>query len=971
VGFFGFIVNEPDSVRAANTWHVGMGPGNDTMFIQDAIDNFASDGDTVFVHNGTYTEPYAIEVTKTINLIGEGHGRTIIPSDGKGTIIYVRKDWANVSGFTFINASNGIMLDQVQNCNIFNNTVLETKIGISIGYSKNNIIYGNTIINSSQFGIHVANSDLGGNTIKGNDISDCDIGIKIQSDSDKNNITYNNISNSRWGLDVDGSNLCIIYYNNIYFSKEIGIRIAGSFKITIVGNTMIDNGIWFQGGVIYWPTHYIDTTNTVNGKPVQYFKNHTGGKVPQGAGQVILANCTNMSVEGQELTNGTAGIILGLSSNNSIIGNNVSSNSYSGVHLQSSNGNNISGNIIIENKAPFTFSALGIFNSNGNNIFNNLISSNVEGGIIIRESIANQIMGNTINNNDFGVGFTVNANDNIFIDNLIFNNNYNVWLGILSRNNQFINCTLSNPGTYDFNLGMDSYAMLLNTTFNKSRVYHGSNLSSLIVRWYMHVNVIYANGSPVNNAHIWVNDTYGVSIVNESSDSEGWIRWIIAHEYTEMDLDGDNIGDRFYSTAHNVTATDGNLWGYAEPNMTNSKVVRIILGEPLPILPPTNLITRVVNNGNNVELDWDPPPSPTLDHYLIYRADSATNFDFKVPYSNSTTWPNPTKTSWIDPDPGVTTVDDDFYYTIRAANSDESDISSTSNTAGVWTRTFQPRISTFSLPLEPFEKTDTEFYTQDMNASYIRWMNKTTHTWIQHDIGDSQNNAIVEVGEGYEIAFLGTSIPTRYTFTGLPGAMIMYDDEIVFSGFDPATEAKSLTASVEPNGDVILTWQEPTSMVAGDYYEVYYSNTRDGFFGTLGIDYFLACPSINFGTNSTTITGLGAKNPGSRLYFMVVPFNSLGIIGASTYSIGIWTEEYLSGYDTIGIPLKLNIYQTTDWYCDNIPDTAGINFYIYSQQRWSWHATRMPSGAFDPVMEMADGYQISTSDPTRFTFIGI
>jgi hypothetical protein len=204
----------------------------------------------------------------------------------------------------------------------------------------------------------------------------------------------------------------------------------------------------------------------------------------------------------------------------------------------------------------------------------------------------------------------------------------------------------------------------------------------------------------------------------------------------------------------------------------------------------------------------------------------------------------------------------------------------------------------------------------------------------------------------------------------MPGAMIVYDDDTGFSGFDPATESKTLLASVEPNGNVILTWHEPSSMSSGDWYEVYYSNERDGFFGIFGNDYDLACPSFGFGNDTVTISGLGANNPGARLYFMVVPFNNLGIRGATTYSIGIWTEEYLSGYDTLGIPLKQSFVETADWYCDNIPDSVGINYYIFNEQRWGWHSTRMPQGAFDTVLEMAEGYQISTSGSTKFTFIG-
>ena len=105
---------------------------------------------------------------------------------------------------------------------------------------------------------------------------------------------------------------------------------------------------------------------------------------------------------------------------------------------------------------------------------------------------------------------------------------------------------------------------------------------------------------------------------------------------------------------------------------------------------------------------------------------------------------------------------------------------------------------------------------------------------------------------------------------------------------------------------------------------------------------------------------------------MIVPFNlTTGEIGVSSYSIGVWTAQYLGGYDTFALPLKLNNYQKTDWYCENINNTVGVNFFIDSGQRWSWHSRRMPEGVFDPIIEMVIGYQISTSDVTMFSYIGV
>jgi hypothetical protein len=386
--------------------------------------------------------------------------------------------------------------------------------------------------------------------------------------------------------------------------------------------------------------------------------------------------------------------------------------------------------------------------------------------------------------------------------------------------------------------------------------------------------------------------------------------------------------------------------------------------------PPEPYINAV---GDDIILNWTPPKISGVSNYLIYRSTSQTGFNFSDVWIDTSLHDDngimPLRTTWNHTIAASDISPQEFYYTIRTVL-ESGEISCTSRTVGKWTKTFPQGISTFSLPLEPLQTAFVDNLTTDMGAEYIKFNNPVTHIWVQHNFGDgSTNNIQVKLGEGYEVKF---NSQTTYTFTGMPGAMIMYDDDSGFSGFDFGSEAINLTVTIEPDGDVNLAWQEPASMGIGDWYEVYYSNTRDGFFGTLGLDYFLACPSISYGIDTTTLTGLGAGDPGSRLYFMVVPFHASGVRGSSTYSIGVWTEEYLAGYDTIGIPLQLIFGdQTADWYCDNIPDVVGINYLIYGNQWWAWHSERMPAGAFDPMLVMAEGYQLSTSNATKFTFIGL
>ena len=106
----------------------GSGPGNYTN-IQDAIDN-ASDGDTVFVYNGTYTN--LVIVDKRIDLIGEDKNSTIIEGEWE-ILVYILADGVLVTGFT------------IQKCGFYYSG------GIDI-CSDHNTIMGNSVTGEKQPG---------------------------------------------------------------------------------------------------------------------------------------------------------------------------------------------------------------------------------------------------------------------------------------------------------------------------------------------------------------------------------------------------------------------------------------------------------------------------------------------------------------------------------------------------------------------------------------------------------------------------------------------------------------------------------------------------------------------------------------------------------------------------------------------------------------------------------------------------
>jgi hypothetical protein len=160
-----------------------------------------------------------------------------------------------------------------------------------------------------------------------------------------------------------------------------------------------------------------------------------------------------------------------------------------------------------------------------------------------------------------------------------------------------------------------------------------------------------------------------------------------------------------------------------------------------------------------------------------------------------------------------------------------------------------------------------------------------------------------------------------------------------------------------------LSWN-PVSDPSFDRYIIYRSETRFGL-NDLSLSQ-IASTSATAYSDSVDIFGT------SELYYMVAAVTSNDIIGYnSTYSLGIVFSEFEIGYESFGLPLEPLLVNTVDWYCDDIPNAVGMNYHIDSESRWSWHATRMPQGAYDPIIEMAKGYQLSTEDATKYTFVGI
>jgi len=153
---------------------------------------------------------------------------------------------------------------------------------------------------------------------------------------------------------------------------KLDLRISNSASVLMRNNVMTGMGMFIQGTTAsYWNSHDIDSSNTVNGRPVVYWKNATTGTLPGGASQVILGSCTGVTVEEQDLRNVSCGILMGFSSWNTVRNNTCALNRY-GIYLQSSDNNSFFWNSIAASSAI----GLYIYSGHDNVIWNNSFVAN-------------------------------------------------------------------------------------------------------------------------------------------------------------------------------------------------------------------------------------------------------------------------------------------------------------------------------------------------------------------------------------------------------------------------------------------------------------------------------------------------------------------------------------------------------------------------------------------------------------------
>lgn len=241
-------------------------------------------------------------------------------------------------------------------------------------------------------------------TLSGNTITDNQYGISFSMFSNSNYILDNTIANNTYGIYITHSP------NNTFRNNQLTNNIYN---------------LWISCETSVQMTHFIndiDTSNTINGKPIIYWVSEQDKTVPSDAGYVGLVDCTNITVQDQILTSNSQGIMLVATSNSLITKNHVTNNDY-GIMLfapyEQCIGNIITGNNITANIKDGIHS----WHSDGTIITGNSITDNQENGINFFESPNVHIVGNAITENiGYGVKLWFHSNNCSIYHNNFVNN---------------------------------------------------------------------------------------------------------------------------------------------------------------------------------------------------------------------------------------------------------------------------------------------------------------------------------------------------------------------------------------------------------------------------------------------------------------------------------------------------------------------------------------------------------------------
>jgi parallel beta-helix repeat protein len=372
------------------------------------------------------------------DILLDGHGYTLAaPASDQALYLYYRTN-VTIANLTIQQSQTGLLLEHCTGCqvldNVFtgnswhainldtsDNTVIRrnrvidnANRALRIDGSSDNVIDANTVAGNYR-GIEVTTAALR-NQVTGNNITaNHGVGISLTGYSSHNIIAGNSLTGNQGGITVEmWSSNNTISGNTVRNDPGIGLTIVQSPNCTVTDNAFTGNafgirlmyvnttrlrrnqlansssydfGLYFNAYADF--RNDVDTTNTVNGKPIYYWVDQHGQTVPADAGIVILHECTDVRIEDLNVTDTVwQAIVIGNSRNVTVTGCHVDNASYRseyGLWLWNASSCHLDGNYL------HSFIGLQLDYSANNTIHGNTLTGSGNWGAVNFEQSENNV----------------------------------------------------------------------------------------------------------------------------------------------------------------------------------------------------------------------------------------------------------------------------------------------------------------------------------------------------------------------------------------------------------------------------------------------------------------------------------------------------------------------------------------------------------------------------------------------------
>ncbi len=434
-------------------------------------------------------------------------------------------------------------------------------VGIGLEFSDSSIIMNNTCIQNSEKGI-------------------------ILYSSDNATVVQNTCTqNGHEGINLWGAGNSKVTDNFCSQNGRAGISLVSSGNSIVINNTFYEDGLELGESSLEGYLSYSILDNWVNGYPLGFMTNQHAFIITTLYGQLILVNCTNVVIQGQNCSNTSTGITLLYSSHCLMRNNTCVQNKQIGHYLRYSNNVTIMDNICSQNegigiclfRSNYTTvenntccqnneEGLRLHSSANSSVTNNICSQNSEEGLDLYSSTNSSVINNTCGQNEFeGISLVLSRNSivgnntcrhnnlqGLFIydspNSIIINNicRYNNATGIkLDRSNSV--SVLNNVCTQNFAAGIhieDSrYSLIAKNTCrynNATGIFLVENSDNCTINWNL----------------IMGNQAYGVSITESCRNNVIHHNSLLKNNNGTIQAYDDGVNNQW----NDVSTKDGNFW---------------------------------------------------------------------------------------------------------------------------------------------------------------------------------------------------------------------------------------------------------------------------------------------------------------------------------------------------------------------------------------------------------------------------